>query len=356
MPALFGQTVSRTELFRRVGDLSQVAGIRLMTLQEGFEAGVRIADVRTGSGLRLQVTLDRGMDISVADFKGVPLSWRSANGDVHPSFYDARGLGWQRSFPGGLMTGCGITHLGAPCVDAGEELGLHGRLSNTPAFNINTSSRWDGDDCTFILEGFIHEASPTRVQMMLHRTFRARLGESRVQLRDVVKNETTQSSPLMMLYHFNPGWPLIDGGARLMLNARETEPRDPEARQGIAKAREFTPPVPDFHEQVFYHDLLSDEEGNAHALVQNERLGLGFFVSFRKKELPRYIEWKMIGEGLYVVGMEPSNCRVWGRAKEREAGTLQFLEPGEDRTFELEFGVLEGTRQLEQFIRMNNLT
>jgi Domain of unknown function (DUF4432) len=356
MPALFGQKISRTELFRKVGDLSQVAGIRMMTLREGFESGVRIADVRTGSGLRFQVTLDRGMDISVAEFRGIPLAWRSANGDVHPSFYDARGLGWQRSFPGGLMTGCGVTHLGAPCIDEGEELGLHGRLSNTPAFNVHASSRWEGEECTCTLEGFIGETSPPRVQMMVHRTFHFRLGESRVRLRDVVKNESTQSSPLMMLYHFNPGWPLIDNGVRLMLNAKETQPRDPEARLGLEEARAFTEPVPQFHEQVFYHDLQPDAGGNAHAFIQNERLGLGFFVSFRKKELPRYIEWKMMGEGLYVVGMEPANCRVWGRAKEREAGTLQFLEPGEERTFELEFGVVEGTNDHGQFIRMNNLT
>jgi hypothetical protein len=356
MPALFGQTLSRTELFRRIGDLSQVAGIRLMTLREGFESGVRIADVRTGSGLRFQVTLDRGMDISAAEFKGAPLAWRSVNGDVHPSFYDAHGLGWQRSFPGGLMTGCGITHLGAPCIDEGEELGLHGRLSNTPAVNVQSSSRWEGDECTFTLEGVVSETSPPRVQMVLHRAFTFRLGESRVYIRDVVKNEAMQSSPLMMLYHFNPGWPLIDGGTRLMLNAGGTQPRDPEAEKGLGEARVFTAPVHQFREQVFYHDLHADAGGKTHALAHNEKLGLGFFVSFRKKELPRYIEWKMMGEGLYVVGMEPANCRVWGRAKEREAGMLQFLEPGEEREFELEFGVVEGASSIGQFIRTHNLT
>ena len=64
MSALFGQTLSRTELMKRIGDLSQVAGIRLLSLRDGYEDGVRIADVRSGSGLRFQVTLDRGMDIS----------------------------------------------------------------------------------------------------------------------------------------------------------------------------------------------------------------------------------------------------------------------------------------------------
>ena len=41
------------------------------------------------------------------------------------------------------------------------------------------------------------------------------------------------------------------------------------------------------------------------------------------------IGWKMMGEGEYVVGMEPSNCLTGGRANERANGTLREIEPGE---------------------------
>ena len=82
---------------------------------------------------------------------------------------------------------------------------------------------------------------------------------------------------------------------------------------------------------------------------------LGLYVRFRQKELPRYIEWKMMGEGRYVVGMEPANCGVGGRAKERAAGTLQFLEPGEERQFFVQLGILEGGDVLSNFIPKNNL-
>ena len=114
MTTLFGKNYSRRELKQRIGHLSQVAGVRLMQLQEGQEAAVRIADVRSGSGLRFQISLDRGMDISVAEYKGMSLAWRSPQGDVHPSYFDPKGLGWLKSFPGGLMTGCGLTTAGSP--------------------------------------------------------------------------------------------------------------------------------------------------------------------------------------------------------------------------------------------------
>src|SRR5512143_823898 len=106
MAKLFGRDCTREEIAARSGDLSQVAGVRTMTLSSGHEEGVRIADVRTGSGLRFQVTLDRGMDISVAEYRGIPLAWRSPAGDVHPAYFDPAGRGWLRTFPGGLMTGC----------------------------------------------------------------------------------------------------------------------------------------------------------------------------------------------------------------------------------------------------------
>jgi len=355
MALLFGQEYSKHEILSRVGDLSQVAGIRLMELQDGFERALRIADVRTGSGLRFQVSIDRGMDISLADYKGCPLAWRSANGDVHPSYFDPRGTGWARSFPGGLMTGCGMSFLGAPCIDAGEELGLHGRLSNLPASEVRTETRWEDNTCIMQLHGSVRESGLFKENLLLRRTIETRLGESRITIHDHVKNEGYQTAPLMMLYHINVGWPLVDDGSRLLLNAKSMKPRDAEAEKGVDEATSFSSPIPGYREQVFFHDLRADADGFATALLLSSKRHMGLYVRFRQKELPRYIEWKMTGQGTYVVGMEPANCGVGGRAKERAAGTLQFLEPGEDRLFFVQLGIIEGEDELSSFIAKNTL-
>ena len=47
----------------------------------------------------------------------------------------------------------------------------------------------------------------------------------------------------------------------------------------------------------------------------------------------------MMGQGTYVVGLEPANCRSGGRSQERARGTLQSLQPGEQREFNLEIEV-----------------
>jgi hypothetical protein len=355
MATLFGQSYGRKEIIARVGQLSQIAGIRMMQLRDGVESGVRIADVRTGSGLRLQVSLDRGMDISVAEYKGIPLAWRSPQGDVHPSQYDPRGLAWTRSFPGGLMTGCGMTYLGSPCVDQGEELGLHGRLSNLPAFDVRPGYRWDDDVLTMSLEGYVRESTLFKENLLLRRVIVGRLGESEITLRDTVRNDGNEPTPLMMLYHVNLGWPIVDDGTRLLLNAATTTARDADAEQGLADARVCSSPLPNFKEQVFSHELIADDEGYASALLLNLRLHLGVYVRFRKKELPRYIEWKMMGESTYVMGLEPANCGVGGRARERAAGTLQYIHPREEREFVLHIGIVEGEHSIRTFAANNNL-
>jgi len=355
MANLFGRRLSRKELEKHIGNLSQIAGVRMLELQEGSEKGVRIADVRTGSGLRFQITLDRGMDISAAEYKGIPLAWRSPVGDVHPAYFNPKGKEWLRTFPGGLMTGCGMTQVGAVCVDQGEELGLHGRLSHTPAMNVQSSTHWSGDTCRFVVSGEIREGALFNDNLLLQRSIEVELGGSTITYRDNVTNEGGKTTPLMMLYHINLGWPMIDAGVRLKLNARSFAPRDAEAAKGADDARLIPAPLSGYKEQVFYHDLVPDDEGFATALVSNETLQLGLYARFRQKELKRFTEWKMVGEQEYVLGLEPANCQVEGRAKERERGTLEHLEPGESRDFLLHIGVLDGIGAVQHFIQEQKL-
>ena len=96
MARIFGREFSRSELLQRVGHISQLAGVRSMRLEDGSEEGVRLIEVRTGSGFRFNVLASRGMDISFAEYKGIPLSWRSCTGDVSPVFYEPEGDRWHR--------------------------------------------------------------------------------------------------------------------------------------------------------------------------------------------------------------------------------------------------------------------
>lgn len=56
----------------------------------------------------------------------------------------------------------------------------------------------------------------------------------------------------------------------------------------------------------------------------------------------------MVGQGAYVVGLEPANCLVGGRHAAREDGTLEFIEAQSRRQFELEFQILPDNAAIEE--------
>ncbi|HUW11142.1 MAG TPA: aldose 1-epimerase family protein [Anaerolineae bacterium] len=342
MARLFDRQWSRAELLSRVGDLSQLAGIRLAEWSDGAERGVRVANLRTGSGFEFSVLLDRGMDLGPASFGGTPLAWLSPAGFSHPAHFEPQGLGWLRTFGGGLMTGCGLAHLGAPNEDEGESLGLHGRLSLLPARHVQSGEEWQGDECCFWVQGQMRQARLFGENLRLTRRVSCWLGQSRLSVHDRVENLAATPSPLMILYHINLGFPLLDSSCQFVAQPHAVRPRDNVAGPGIGEWMRFQPPTLGYSEQVFYHDLPAGSDGWAAITLRNPTLNLSLTVRFQKATLPNLIQWKMMGEGAYVLGLEPANCRVEGRSSEREQGTLQFLQPGEHRDFTLEIAVDEG--------------
>src|SRR5262249_49760068 len=158
MARLYGREWTRDELLQRVGDIQQIAGVRIVTLADGSERGVRAAEFRTGTGFQFTVLIDRGLDIAAAEYCGRPLAWRSLTSDAHPMYYEPEGLGWLRTFYGGLLVTCGLTFVGAPEVDRGQPQGLHGRVSHIPATNVWADGTWEGDNYRFWLRGKLREA------------------------------------------------------------------------------------------------------------------------------------------------------------------------------------------------------
>lgn len=201
MVELYGETFTREDILRRVGDVRQIGGIELVELADGKERGTRAAIFRTGSGFEFTALPDRGMDIAGANCCGFPVGWASATGRTAPAFYDSRGLEWLRGFSGGLLVTCGLTHLGAPCVDGGEELGLHGRASNIPARRLGISEGWEGDEYVMKLSGELYEARVFQPTIVLRREIVSRLGESKLCIKDEVENMGYTTSPHMILYH-----------------------------------------------------------------------------------------------------------------------------------------------------------
>lgn len=343
MAFIYGKQFSKWELTKRVGDISQIAGAKEYTLESGKSKGVSAVDIKTG-GLNFTVLPDRGMDIAWADYKGVALSFISKTGVVSPAYYESDGNGFLRSFHAGLLTTCGLTYMGAPCVDEGQPLGLHGRASNTPAEDVSITNEWVADDFVMKVRGRIRESVVFGENLTRTREITAKLGENKLVLNDMVENCGFESQPLMLLYHFNFGYPLLDCGTKLILPKGAVRARDKEAEQGMDGFNEFSGPVHEYSERVFYHDLIAKDDGEIIVGLYNPGLcgtGMSVALKFNAKQLPYFIEWKQMGEGDYVVGLEPATWYPEGRNKARERGELIYIEPGEIKKYQIELQVLE---------------
>ncbi len=345
---LYGKNWTRRELEARVGRLEQIGGIRRFKLIEGAEAEVEQIQVRTGAGLSYYVSPTRCLDISLTEFGGVPISWQSPNGDVHPAYYDPSGLEWLRTAVGGLLMTCGLRQVGSPSEDQGELLGLHGRIHHTPARQVAAQGFWIGDEYEMVISGIVEETRIFGEFLRLTRQIRSRLGENFILIHDKVENLGFEPSPLMLLYHFNFGFPLMSEQTKIVFPSRKVVPREVETP--LEGYHQWQAPTSGYRERVYYHeDLVHDpnHKGWATAVIENPKFplsdggdcDLSVRLSWATENLPRLVQWKMPGAGVHVLGIEPANCYVGGRAKERERGTLVSLEPGQSLNYELKLEI-----------------
>jgi len=364
MPSINGAAMARRDLMRRVGRLDQFAGVRLVTLGDGIERGVRVLEFRTGTGYQFDVLVDRSLDVGRCEFQGRSLAWLSPTGVVGPWYAEPMGLGWFRSWGGGMLVTCGLDHtlLGGTddasqfhqLIKPTEEYGLHGRIGFMPARLTGYGERWDGDECVLWAEGVVRQAAVFGEAMELRRRIEARVGESRFTVHDEVVNVGFDPATHMYLYHVNVGWPVVDAGSDYLIPA---PPGVPVAEYPTHDYRRLTSPNKAFPEECYEHAVAAEPAGTVPVAIVNRALGLGAYQLYRKEQFPFHTMWRMLGEGIYGVAMEPTTNRDAGRFDARERGELGFLAPGESREYDLEIGVLDGQAAIDSFeARVNALT
>jgi hypothetical protein len=276
---------------------------------DGPAAGCRALDIRVSRGLDIRILPDRGFDIGAAWFRGVPLAWSSAVGETAP-LPQPRGKDWNDAFGGGLVATCGLRNVGAPS----EGHGQHGTFSHLRAREVAVERGAD----EVVARARVVDASAIGHRLEVEREVRTRIGSGHVTLTDVTRNLGPATEPAPLLYHVNIGPPLWDDGARVEIDSSEVLPRDDDARAGLATWDAAPALDAGAPERVFEH------VGASRAVVVNGSLRLEVTSS-----LPRLWQWVHPAYG--VLGIEPANCSVLGRAHDRAEGRLPELAPGEER-------------------------
>lgn len=335
------------EKLKYIGNKNQLFTVKNYIMTDGKSHGVRAIDVDNGKGLFLTILLDRCLDIYQLKYKGVNYNYISPTGAVHPGYYDNRGIEFLRNFFAGFLTTCGLATICSPSEDfVGETsmtelLGLHGRISNTPAERVcvNIDENTTDGEPDIVITAVMTEARLFGDKYALEREIKISTGGNRFEIRDKVKNIGFSKSPHMILYHLNYGYPFLSEEIQINLPSLEVVPVDDHAAKDLDKWAVFPAPKHNMQEQCYYHKLKKDANGYSGYSLFNPSIGTGIKVEYDAKPLDYFIQWKMPGESDYVLGLEPGNCHGGGRKKAREDGSLKFLEAQEEVAYHLTFNL-----------------
>jgi len=316
-----------------IGHESQLYGVEEHRLMGGKGDGIRLFQVKNGLGLEFTVSADRCADISRLSFQGMNYGFFAVNGYSAPAYYDDKGNGWLKSCNLGFMVTCGLTNVGIPSEDAGESLGLHGKAGHTPAENIY----WDMDQEKIQIHAFIRHAGIFAEKLLQKRIIECSLTENKISIIDRIRNVGDRTTPLMIMYHMNMGYPLLDEDRILDIRSDEVIPRNEHARKGFAEWNQVIPPQAGYEEMCYYHHFKN--EGLARIFQPKYQKGLA--IHFDPKSLDEFVQWKMMGVKDYVMGLEPGNCEADGRDKMRAEGKLKFIQPEEEKSFRIDLEMID---------------
>lgn len=341
----------------KIANTAQIGGIETSVLDNGSGRGTRIAWINTGTGLRYKVVIDRAMDIADAFFNEHSLTWLNIPGVIPPQLMSDAGTAWLKTFGGGLLTTCGLTHTGGPEKDEFGERGVHGPVSNIPA-EIESIIQPDplAGKMGMSITGIIKQTQIFGPSLELKRTISGTLGEAGIHIHDEVVNRGNIPAPHMLLYHCNFGWPLVDEGTEILWNGK-WESRDGDINNRIFRTgnnfHKCPAPMKEHNgngEDAAFIDITADPSGTCTCGLYNEQLTLAVVLQFKKSQLPWLINWQHWGEGEYVTGLEPATNPPIGQSKARAQNQLICIAPGESRVYDLDITVLNSKEKIDSLL------
>lgn len=338
----------------KIGNMSQIAGIRHYEFKDGKAKGTEVMEIHTGSGLEFTVLAGRGMDIAWIAYRGVPLSYMSKTGIVSPSYYESGGMEWLHSFFAGGLTTCGLLNVGGPKkvehpVIGLRDYGLHGRISNSAAEQVCVYEEWENGEYVMKISGLMCEAILHGEHLTMRREIATKYGSSEFTIRDVVTNRAAKPQQTKLLYHINFGYPLLDSGSRFIANSKTIIALVEEAKQEMDTVFACDAPVLDKTERCYAHDFYTDDQGNVKVAFVNEALELGVALEYSKDRLPWCNQWKMLNKKEYVIGIEPCTALPIETEQVDSETMGETILPGESKVYEITYKILDGQENIQKY-------
>lgn len=309
MVMLFGQTFTKRELGRVFPDLMQVAGFKRMTVEDGAGRGMRLLQIDSGGGLRIDLLPDRCCDIGQVWCDNIPFGWISPMGTPLPSL-----IGENNALSGLMMT-CGFDHIRQPDTDQGRSFPLHGNMMNLPSKITTTDTVWDGDECLFRVKAEVTQFNLNHGTIRLQRHVYVPLGGRSLVVSDRV-TVLSGNLPIMAMYHINLGFPAMTPASVLHLNGEDI------SVDCLGENKIKTRPSGASVSEV---ELAAGAGGGSRFRLKYDGRKLPFLQTLRNSH-----------DGVNVFCIEPATHDRLPRKELREAGALGPTERGGTHMFHLE--------------------
>ena len=194
----------------------EALAIRHLLGTNGPEAGAPLIELRNAAGLSVDLLPGRCLDIGQVWYQGIPFGWVGPNGipPARPGEMDTA--------LGGLLCTCGFDHIRQPEIWEGRELPLHGSMSLSPARVESAAAIADPAlgpafrVCASVAHGRLSGQS-----WHLSRSITVPRDRPEILIEDRVEARAEgEVTPIMALYHFNLGAPLIGPGTAVTIAGR----------------------------------------------------------------------------------------------------------------------------------------
>lgn len=299
----------------RIANLAQVASVSRYTYTEGREKGLDVIDCNNGN-IRFLLNVNKACDIMQLFHKGQNVSFVSKNG------FTQREISFFNRFEGGMLYTCGLDNLAVR-----EGYDIHGSIHNAPSQILRAECNEDG----IVVEAVVRDTELGGRNLALKRKITSAIGSDSVTVEDQLVNEGFRDTEYCLLYHVNIGYPMLDDGAKIVVDAEKCEPRTPWASENMDTVFDVTAPVADTEETCYFLTLKMPE-----AALVNEKIGKKFTISYSGDTLPHFVQWKNMVSGDYAVGLEPTTSEL-----DEDRFHYDTVKAGETVTFSVKLSVTE---------------
>lgn len=273
----------------RISNFQQVASLRRYTITTGRGKGLDVIDCDNGK-IRFLLNVTKALDVMQIYHEGQNVSFLSKNAFI------AQESHFLRRFEGGMLYTCGLDSVGGR--DGYE---LHGTLHNTIADVTRAECNEDG----IIVEAYMRDTALFGKNLVLKRKVTCGIGDETVTIEDTLTNEGYKTEDYCILYHVNLGYPMLDDGGKIVIDANKITPRNAWAEENLNEVFVTTEPIPGKDETCYFIDVKTPK-----VAYINEKIGKKFEMEYSKETLPSFVEWKSMASGDYALGLEPTTTEL----------------------------------------------